>query len=225
MHNNIMAAGSRDRPPMLATGRYAQWRSRFLRYIDTKTNGDALRKCILEDQMQPTKTQRQSEIANANHTFLRSASEEDFDPEQLEDKGKCRKIWLYCKNDNQSGQFGNQRTMTVAGARETVGSQNATRLHVSQGRKMFDVLVNKLRNGCSTSKQSNLTVETVDSNVIPDSPNMCDKDIQNDQNAVEYDDERATLANLIANLKLDIDLKIKRFKAIKETKQLIDLKN
>ncbi|GJT48357.1 retrovirus-related pol polyprotein from transposon TNT 1-94 [Tanacetum coccineum] len=27
MHNNIMAAGSRDRPPMLATGRYAQWRS------------------------------------------------------------------------------------------------------------------------------------------------------------------------------------------------------
>ncbi|GJQ99529.1 integrase, catalytic region, zinc finger, CCHC-type containing protein [Tanacetum coccineum] len=35
MHNNIMAAGSRDRPPMLATGRYAQWRSRFLRYIDT----------------------------------------------------------------------------------------------------------------------------------------------------------------------------------------------
>ncbi|GJS14181.1 hypothetical protein Tco_0408653 [Tanacetum coccineum] len=48
MHNNIMATGSRDRPPMLATGRYAQWRSHFLRYIDTKTNGDALRKCILE---------------------------------------------------------------------------------------------------------------------------------------------------------------------------------
>ncbi|GJV11089.1 hypothetical protein Tco_1352630 [Tanacetum coccineum] len=38
MHNNIMAAGSRDRPPMLATGRYAQWRSRFLRYIDTRPN-------------------------------------------------------------------------------------------------------------------------------------------------------------------------------------------
>ncbi|GJS92152.1 hypothetical protein Tco_0774788 [Tanacetum coccineum] len=48
MHNNIMAAGSRDRPPMLATGRYAQWRSRFLRYIDTRPNGDALRKCILK---------------------------------------------------------------------------------------------------------------------------------------------------------------------------------
>ncbi|GJR62806.1 reverse transcriptase domain-containing protein [Tanacetum coccineum] len=33
---------------MLVYGRYAQWRSRFLRYIDTRPNGDALRKCILE---------------------------------------------------------------------------------------------------------------------------------------------------------------------------------
>ncbi|GKE63346.1 hypothetical protein Tco_1513713, partial [Tanacetum coccineum] len=54
MHNNIMAAGSRGRPPMLATGRYAQWRSRFLRYIDTRPNGDALRKCILEGPYTPT---------------------------------------------------------------------------------------------------------------------------------------------------------------------------
>ncbi|GKB09069.1 hypothetical protein Tco_0837381 [Tanacetum coccineum] len=45
-------------------------------------------------------------------------------------------------------------------------------------------------------------VEKVDSNVIPDSPNMCDNDIQTDQNA---EDERAALANLIENLKLDID--------------------
>ncbi|GJV98514.1 hypothetical protein Tco_1553766 [Tanacetum coccineum] len=48
MHNNIMAGGSRDRPPMLAMRRYPQWQSRFLRYIDTRPNGDALRKCILE---------------------------------------------------------------------------------------------------------------------------------------------------------------------------------
>ncbi|GJX98429.1 retrovirus-related pol polyprotein from transposon TNT 1-94 [Tanacetum coccineum] len=54
MHNNIMAAGSRDRPPMLATGRYAQRRSRFLRYIDTRPNGDALRKCILKGPYTPT---------------------------------------------------------------------------------------------------------------------------------------------------------------------------
>ncbi|GJT75263.1 hypothetical protein Tco_1041988 [Tanacetum coccineum] len=54
MHNNIMAASLRDRPLMLATGRYAQWRSRFLRYIDTRPNGDALRKCILEGTYTPS---------------------------------------------------------------------------------------------------------------------------------------------------------------------------
>nr|GEW62752.1 uncharacterized mitochondrial protein AtMg00810-like [Tanacetum cinerariifolium] len=54
IHNNIMAAGSRDHPPMLATGRYPQWRSRFLRYIDTRPNRDALRKCILNGPYIPT---------------------------------------------------------------------------------------------------------------------------------------------------------------------------
>ncbi|GJY17095.1 hypothetical protein Tco_0388586 [Tanacetum coccineum] len=47
MHNNIKAAGSKDRPPMLRPGRYSQWRSRFLRYLDTKSNGEYLRKCII----------------------------------------------------------------------------------------------------------------------------------------------------------------------------------
>nr|GEU74549.1 retrotransposon protein, putative, Ty1-copia subclass [Tanacetum cinerariifolium] len=54
MHNNIMAADSRDHPPMLATGRYPQWRLRFLRYIDTRPNGEALRKCILSGPYKPT---------------------------------------------------------------------------------------------------------------------------------------------------------------------------
>nr|GEV06448.1 reverse transcriptase domain-containing protein [Tanacetum cinerariifolium] len=54
MHNNIMAAGSKDRPPMLATGRYPQWHSRYLRYIDTRPNGEALRKCILSGPYKPT---------------------------------------------------------------------------------------------------------------------------------------------------------------------------
>ncbi|GKD81472.1 retrovirus-related pol polyprotein from transposon TNT 1-94, partial [Tanacetum coccineum] len=56
MHNNIMAAGSKDRPPMLGPGRYSQWRSRFLRYLDTKSNGPGryLRKCIFEGPYTPT---------------------------------------------------------------------------------------------------------------------------------------------------------------------------
>nr|GEZ50584.1 integrase, catalytic region, zinc finger, CCHC-type, peptidase aspartic, catalytic [Tanacetum cinerariifolium] len=41
-----MAAGSMDRPPMLAPRRYPQWRSR--------PNGEALRKCILSGPYKPT---------------------------------------------------------------------------------------------------------------------------------------------------------------------------
>ncbi|GJT81007.1 hypothetical protein Tco_1055349 [Tanacetum coccineum] len=55
-----------------------------------------------------------------------------------------------------------------------------------------------------------------DSNVIPDSPDMCDNDIQNDQNVVECDDERVALANLIANLKLDVDENKKIQKQLKK---------
>nr|GEW82767.1 hypothetical protein [Tanacetum cinerariifolium] len=54
MHNNIMAASSRDRPPVLAPGRYPQFHSRFLRYVDTRPNGKALRKCILSGPYKPT---------------------------------------------------------------------------------------------------------------------------------------------------------------------------
>ncbi|GJU38976.1 hypothetical protein Tco_1191933 [Tanacetum coccineum] len=60
-------------------------------------------------------------------------------------------------------------------------------------------------------------VEKVDSNVIPDSPDMCDNEIQTDQNVVECDDERVALANLIANLKLDIDENKKIQKQLKKT--------
>nr|GEV16279.1 hypothetical protein [Tanacetum cinerariifolium] len=59
-------------------------------------------------------------------------------------------------------------------------------------------------------------VETDDSNVIPDSPDMCDDDIQNDQNDVESDDERVALANLIANFRLDVDENKKIQKQLKK---------
>ncbi|GKD40414.1 retrovirus-related pol polyprotein from transposon TNT 1-94 [Tanacetum coccineum] len=54
MHNNIMAAGLKDRPPMLRPGRYSQWRSHFLWYIDTKPNGEGLRKSILSGPYMPS---------------------------------------------------------------------------------------------------------------------------------------------------------------------------
>ncbi|GJY02003.1 integrase, catalytic region, zinc finger, CCHC-type containing protein [Tanacetum coccineum] len=63
MHNNIMAAGSKYRPPMVGPGRYSQWRSRFLRYIDTKNNGEGLKKCLLNGSYVPTSVLIQAVLA------------------------------------------------------------------------------------------------------------------------------------------------------------------
>ncbi|GJT39172.1 integrase, catalytic region, zinc finger, CCHC-type containing protein [Tanacetum coccineum] len=199
-------------------------------------------------------------------------------------------------NDNQSGQFGNQRTMTVAGARETVGSQvvqqngiqcfnckgfghyakecrkpkrvkdytyhkekmmmckqaehgvplqaeqadwladtdeeideQELEAHYSFMAKIQEVLPeessstdqpleqvqnhdenNVFANERRHSEQpesinDTYVLEKDDSNVTPDSSNICNNDNQVDQNAAECVDERVALANLIANLTLDTE--------------------
>ncbi|GKB01920.1 hypothetical protein Tco_0829964 [Tanacetum coccineum] len=59
-------------------------------------------------------------------------------------------------------------------------------------------------------------VEKVDSNIIPDSSDMCENENQSDQNAKECDDKRVMLANLSANLKLDTDENKKIHKQLKK---------
>ncbi|GJZ69349.1 hypothetical protein Tco_0632899 [Tanacetum coccineum] len=46
LHNAIMEAGSKDRPPMLAPGNYVQWKSIIKRYIDTKPNSELIHYCL-----------------------------------------------------------------------------------------------------------------------------------------------------------------------------------
>nr|GEU65234.1 hypothetical protein [Tanacetum cinerariifolium] len=404
MHNNIMAAGSRDCPPMLATGRYPQWRSRFLRCIDTRPNGEALRKCILSGPYKPTtvlvqvadetddspvipehttvetpmnmspenKAHFESE-KEAIHLILTGIGDEIYstvdafqtaqeiweaierlqqgeslniqdvktnlfwkfgkftshDEETMESyytkfyklmnetirnnltvatmqknlaliaknfkkiykptnnnlrtssnsKNKNVDTTPRYKNDNQSGQFGNQRTVNVAGARENecrkpkrvkdfayhkekmllckqaeLGiplqaeqydwladtdeevDEQELEAHYSYMAKIqevptadpgtnsepvehvqndagYNVFANELQHSKQTESISNTClVETDDSNVIPDSPNMCNDDIQNEQNDVESDDERVALANL----KLDVDENKKIQKQLKK---------
>ncbi|GJT72261.1 hypothetical protein Tco_1031547 [Tanacetum coccineum] len=81
----------------------------------------------------------------------------------------------------------------------------------------YNVFANEIQHSEQSESISNTcVVETGDSNVIPDPQDMCDNDIQNDQNAVECDDERVALANLIANLKLDVDENKKIQKQLKK---------
>nr|GEW73351.1 hypothetical protein [Tanacetum cinerariifolium] len=46
LHNAIMEAGSKDRPPTLAPDNYVQWKSRIKRYIDTKPNHELIHYCL-----------------------------------------------------------------------------------------------------------------------------------------------------------------------------------
>ncbi|GJU20051.1 hypothetical protein Tco_1153393 [Tanacetum coccineum] len=68
----------------------------------------------------------------------------------------------------------------------------------------------------SESISNTCAVETDDSNVTPDSPDMCDNDIQDDQNDVECDDERETSRNLGESNSIGIVGLVAHFK-IKQT--------
>nr|GEW78888.1 hypothetical protein [Tanacetum cinerariifolium] len=47
LHNAIMEAGRKDRPPMLAPGNYVQWKSRIKRYINSKPNHELIHYCLM----------------------------------------------------------------------------------------------------------------------------------------------------------------------------------
>ncbi|GKG19612.1 hypothetical protein Tco_0376711, partial [Tanacetum coccineum] len=81
-----------------------------------------------------------------------------------------------------------------------------TSLEQVQNHDENDVFANERRH----SKQPESINDTYvlkkdDSNVTPDSSNISTNDNQVDQNTVECVDERAALANLIANLTLDTE--------------------
>nr|GEU63985.1 hypothetical protein [Tanacetum cinerariifolium] len=129
------------------------------------------------------------------------------------------------KNDDHSGQFGTQRTVNVAGTREKVGSQVVQKTGIQcfnckeyghfakeckKPKRVKDSTYYKEKMLLCKQAEQGVPLQaeqydcgTDDSNVTPDSPDMCEDDIHNDQNDVESDDERVVLANLIANLKLD----------------------
>nr|GEU64457.1 hypothetical protein [Tanacetum cinerariifolium] len=112
------------------------------------------------------------------------------------------------KNDNQSGQFWNQKMMNVAGARENECSKpkrvkdsayhkekmllckqakkdtctDSEPLEKVQNDTGYYVFANDLQHSEQSESISNTCImETNDSNVIPDSPDICYDDIQNDQ--------------------------------------------
>ncbi|GJY74366.1 hypothetical protein Tco_0478797 [Tanacetum coccineum] len=178
-------------------------------------------------------------------------------------RNKTEDTTLRYNNDNQSGQFGNQRTMTVVGlgklwstaelgasdwledTDEEIDEQELE-AHYSFMAKIQEVLPeesssteqpleqvqnhdenNVFANERRHSEQpesinDTYVLEKDDSNVTPDSSNICNNDNQVDQNATECADERAALANLIANLTLDTEENKTILKQLRNANNFID---
>nr|GEY26903.1 hypothetical protein [Tanacetum cinerariifolium] len=66
LHNAIMEAGGKDRPPMLAPGNYVQWKSRIKRYIDTKPNHELIHYCLKNPPYKFTWADKKSLISEGN---------------------------------------------------------------------------------------------------------------------------------------------------------------
>ncbi|GKA31281.1 hypothetical protein Tco_0717586 [Tanacetum coccineum] len=103
MHNNIMAAGLKDRPPMLGPGRYSQWRSCFLRYIDTKPNGGGLKKSILSGPYVQPRVQVQADVSEANEMWIAIERLQQGESLNVQDV-KTNLFWEFGKFTSRDGE-------------------------------------------------------------------------------------------------------------------------
>nr|GEV86680.1 hypothetical protein [Tanacetum cinerariifolium]GEW33023.1 hypothetical protein [Tanacetum cinerariifolium] len=139
-------------------------------------------------------------------------------------------------NDNQSAQFGNQRTMTVAGARENVGSLVVQQTGIQcfnskefghftkecrKPKRVKDSTYHKEKMLLCKQAEQDVPLQAEQSDWLADTDEVIDeqeleahysymaKIQENDQNAVECDDERVAV-------KLDIDENKKIQKQLKK---------
>ncbi|GJT69378.1 hypothetical protein Tco_1028664 [Tanacetum coccineum] len=147
-----------------------------------------------------------------------SASEEDSDPEQaqkdkdMQKKKKFYKLSLRSTSRNSTNlptttsevpQTPETRMWILLQDMDEEIDEQELEAHYSYMEKIQEVPNADSGTDAEPLEQEQYDILTImleigDSNVTPDSLDMCDNDIQDDQNDVECDDERVALANLIA---------------------------
>nr|GEY91001.1 hypothetical protein [Tanacetum cinerariifolium] len=165
------------------------------------------------------------EIAKPITPPSETTSEQDNDPKQAQrDKDMQKNLALITKYFKKIYKPINNNLITSSNSRNKnevpiadSGTDSEPVKHV-QNDAGYNVFANDLQHSEQSKSISNTClVETDDSNVTPDSPDMCEDAIQNDQNDIESDDEHVALANLIANLKLDTkQMKFEKYKAFND---------
>ncbi|GJU19621.1 integrase, catalytic region, zinc finger, CCHC-type containing protein [Tanacetum coccineum] len=117
-------------------------------------------------------------------------------PKRVKDYSYRKEKMMMCKQAEHSVPLQAKQADWLADTDEEIDEQELE-AHYSFMAKIQEVLPEE-----SSSTEQPLEQKD-DSNVTPDSSNICNNDNQVDQNAAECVDERAALANLIVNLSLD----------------------
>nr|GFB93599.1 hypothetical protein [Tanacetum cinerariifolium] len=162
---------------------------------------------------------QQSGIQCFNCKEFEHFSKECRKPKRVKDSTYHKEKMLLCKQAEQGVPLQAEQYDWLADTDEEI-DEHELEAHYSYMEKIQEVQndagYNVFANDLQHSEQSesiSITcfVETNDSNVIPDLPDMCDDDIQNDQNDAESDDEPVALANLkfdvVENKKIQKQLK------------------
>nr|GEX72286.1 retrovirus-related Pol polyprotein from transposon TNT 1-94 [Tanacetum cinerariifolium] len=161
-----------------------------------------------------SKVEQQSRIQCFNCREFGHFAKECRKPKRVKDSAYYKEKMLLCKQAEQAHYSYMAKIQEIPTADSGTNSKPVEQVQNEAGYNVFD---NHLQHFEQSKSVSNTClVEMDDSNVIPDSPDMCEDDIQNEQNDVESDDERVALANLIANLKLDVDENKKIQKQLKK---------
>ncbi|GJZ50734.1 retrovirus-related pol polyprotein from transposon TNT 1-94 [Tanacetum coccineum] len=164
------------------------------------------------------------EVVNPVTPPSESASDIDSDEENAQKDKQIKKVWLSLQNTSRTST--NLPTTTTSELHQTPGTRIGIRLQGTRmtirlgnlcikGRKpkhVKDYTYHKEKMMLCKQEEKNevLTAESgptfdvepleqVDSNVIPNSSDMCDNEGKANQNAKEYEDERVMLANLKLN--------------------------
>ncbi|GKF13157.1 hypothetical protein Tco_0051083, partial [Tanacetum coccineum] len=119
-------------------------------------------------------------------------------PKRVKDYTYHKEKLMMCKQVKQGVPLQAEQADWLADTNEEI-DEPELEAHYSFMAKIQEVLPEE-----SSSTEQPLEQKD-DSNVTPDSSNICNNDNQVDQNAAECVDERTALANLIANLTLDIE--------------------
>ncbi|GJQ92305.1 hypothetical protein Tco_0003444 [Tanacetum coccineum] len=145
---------------MLAPGSYAQWKSRFMRYVDIKYNRELLKKTIYEGPYVMNEVQLEDTLAIDDtprqlgriieETYLNTTPDKKAliaakaKATSSNTRNKNVDTSPRTRNDRQTGKFRNQMTRTVAGNRETIGNQEV--LHATDDNSGSTFVIKPLEN-------------------------------------------------------------------------------